>query len=169
MWDACTSHVGPKKFDQVGRGGQGRSKYYPEWASFLASEPSRGPLNGSRTPEMDSNQSGAVGGIIWGPFPGCQNVSFYAQLFLDLSIFYRHITCDTHLHKVSSHDGLRLVKVLILTRFRSSPPPSSSHAAARHSRAPQRPYDVQSKASLVQIQWRIFTNVHSGKATPSSL
>ena len=25
---------------------------------------------GSRTPEMDSNQSGAVGGTIWGPFPG---------------------------------------------------------------------------------------------------
>ena len=26
--------------------------------------------NGSRTLEMDSNQLGAVGGIIWGPFPG---------------------------------------------------------------------------------------------------
>ena len=30
MWDTCTSHFGPKKFDQVGRGGQGRSKYGPE-------------------------------------------------------------------------------------------------------------------------------------------
>ena len=28
------------------------------------------PLNGSRTPEMDSNQSGAVGGIILGVFQG---------------------------------------------------------------------------------------------------
>ena len=27
MWDTCTSHFGPKKFDRVGRGGQGRSKY----------------------------------------------------------------------------------------------------------------------------------------------
>ena len=44
MWDTCTSHFGPKKFDQVGRGGQGRSKYCQIWASFLASEPSRGPF-----------------------------------------------------------------------------------------------------------------------------
>ena len=29
MWDTCTSHFGPKKFDRVGRGGQGRSKYCP--------------------------------------------------------------------------------------------------------------------------------------------
>ena len=42
MWDTCTSHFGPKKFDQVGRGGQGRSKYCQIWASFLPSEPSRG-------------------------------------------------------------------------------------------------------------------------------
>ena len=27
MWDPCTSHFGPKKFDRVGRRGQGRSKY----------------------------------------------------------------------------------------------------------------------------------------------
>ena len=27
MWDTCTSHFGPKKFDRVGRRGQGRSKY----------------------------------------------------------------------------------------------------------------------------------------------
>ena len=27
MWDTCTSHSGPKKFDRVGRRGQGRSKY----------------------------------------------------------------------------------------------------------------------------------------------
>ena len=45
------------------REGQNRSKYCPKWTSFLA-------LKGARTPEMDSNQSGAVGGIIWGPFPG---------------------------------------------------------------------------------------------------
>ena len=32
MWDTCTSHFGPKKFDRVGRGGQRRSKYGPEWA-----------------------------------------------------------------------------------------------------------------------------------------
>ena len=31
------------------------------------------PLNGSRTQEMDSNQSGAVEGIIWGPFQGSLN------------------------------------------------------------------------------------------------
>ena len=35
------------------RKGQNRSKYCSEWASPLALEPSRGPLNGSRTPEMD--------------------------------------------------------------------------------------------------------------------
>ena len=32
-----------KKIDRVGRGGQGRSKYCPEWASLLALEPSGGP------------------------------------------------------------------------------------------------------------------------------
>ena len=35
MWDTCTSHFGPKKIDRVGRGGQGRSKYCPEWAPFF--------------------------------------------------------------------------------------------------------------------------------------
>ena len=29
MWDTCSSHFGPKKFDRVGRVGQGRSKYGP--------------------------------------------------------------------------------------------------------------------------------------------
>ena len=43
MWDTCTSHFGPKKFDRVGRGGQGRSKYCQIWASFWASEPSKAP------------------------------------------------------------------------------------------------------------------------------
>ena len=50
MWDTCASHFGPKKFDHVGRGGQGRSKYGQECAShdkpkakLLASEPSRAP------------------------------------------------------------------------------------------------------------------------------
>ena len=69
----CTSYFGRKKMTGLAGGvreGQGRSKYCPEWASLLALEPSRDPLNGSRTPEMDSNQSGAVGGIIWGPFKG---------------------------------------------------------------------------------------------------
>ena len=43
MWDTCTSHFGPKKFDRFGRGGQGRYKYCQIWASFLASKPSRAP------------------------------------------------------------------------------------------------------------------------------
>ena len=54
MWDTYTIHFGPKKIDQVGRGGQGRFKIWP--------------LNGSKTPEMDLNQSEAVGGTIWIPF-----------------------------------------------------------------------------------------------------
>ena len=73
MWDTCTSYFGPKKFDRVGRGGQRRSKYGPEWASLLyifGLGAFQRPLNGSRTPEMDSNQSGAVGGIILGVFQG---------------------------------------------------------------------------------------------------
>ena len=35
MWDTCTSHFGPKKIDRVDRGGQGGSKYVPEWASLI--------------------------------------------------------------------------------------------------------------------------------------
>ena len=37
MWNCLNflSHFGPKKFDWVGRGGQGRSKYGPEWASLM--------------------------------------------------------------------------------------------------------------------------------------
>ena len=39
----CINSSLPKKLDRVGRGGQGTSKYCPKWASFLASEPFRGP------------------------------------------------------------------------------------------------------------------------------
>ena len=35
MWDTCTSHFGPEKYDRVGRGGQIRSKYGQEWASLI--------------------------------------------------------------------------------------------------------------------------------------
>ena len=71
MWDTCTSHFGPKKFDLVGRGGQRQSKYGPEWASLIyifGFGAFLRPLNESRTPEIDSNQSGAVEGIISGVF-----------------------------------------------------------------------------------------------------
>jgi len=62
MWDTCTSYFGPKKFDRVGRGGQKRSKYGLEWALLLyifGLGAFYKLLNGLRTLEMDSNQSGA--------------------------------------------------------------------------------------------------------------
>ena len=62
-------------------------------------------------------------------------MSFYAQLFLDLSILYRRITCDAHFHKVSSHDGLRLVKLHIHKILFLSP----SEFLSRGSRAEQGP------------------------------
>ena len=37
-WNTCTSPFRPNKFARVGRGGQRRSKYCPEWASLLALE-----------------------------------------------------------------------------------------------------------------------------------
>ena len=54
MWDTCTSHFGPKKFDRVGRGGQGMSKSAPESPDFgfgavqpeapeLINDPLKGP------------------------------------------------------------------------------------------------------------------------------
>ena len=62
MWDTCTSHFGPKKFDRVGRGGQGRSKYCQIWASFLASEPSRGPQMGPGPRKLTQINQGQLGG-----------------------------------------------------------------------------------------------------------
>ena len=69
MWDTCASHFGPKKFDQVGRGGQGRSKYGPECASScnrnglnLASEPSLGPEMGQGPQKWTQINQGQLGG-----------------------------------------------------------------------------------------------------------
>ena len=92
MWDTCTSYFWPKKFDRVGRGGQRRSKYGPEWASLLyifGLGAFLKPLNGSRTPETDPKWSRRIselltlemptGGQFWlplidlSPFPGSPN------------------------------------------------------------------------------------------------
>ena len=60
---------GPKKIDQVGRGGQGRSKYGPECASScnrnglnLASEPSLGPEMGQGPQKWTQINQGQLGG-----------------------------------------------------------------------------------------------------------
>ena len=82
MWDTCTSHFGPKKFDRVGRGGQGRSKYCQIWASFLASEPSRGPLMGPGPQKWTQINQGQLGGsfgwffFVFDPFRRlCQQIT----------------------------------------------------------------------------------------------
>ena len=51
-----------KKNDRVGRGGQGRSKYCPEWASLLALEPSRGPQMGQGPQKWTQINQGQLGG-----------------------------------------------------------------------------------------------------------
>ena len=70
MWDTCTSHFGVKKIDRVGRGGSGMVKILPRMGLAFGFGALKRPLNGSRTPEMDSNQSGVVGGITWVYFRG---------------------------------------------------------------------------------------------------
>ena len=73
MWDTCTSYFWSKKIDRVGRAGSKKVKIWLRmglafiyfWPRSLLEAP-----NGSRTLEMDSNQSGAVGGIILGVFQG---------------------------------------------------------------------------------------------------
>ena len=68
MWDTCTSHFGPKEFDRVGRGGSGKVKIGQNidqnGPRFWLWSPLEAPF------EMDSNEPGAVGGIIWGQFQG---------------------------------------------------------------------------------------------------
>ena len=61
MWGICTSHFGPKKIDRVGRGGQGRFKYCPKWASFLASRPSLGPEMGQGPLKWTQINQGQLG------------------------------------------------------------------------------------------------------------
>ena len=72
MWDTCTSYFGPKKIDRVGRGGQRRSKYGPEWASLLyifGLGAFKRPLNVSRTPEIPPKWSLQLPLIDLSPFP----------------------------------------------------------------------------------------------------
>ena len=59
-----------KKADQVNRGGSGKVKILPRMGLSYGFRALLRPLNGSRTPEIESNHSGAVGWTIWGPFPG---------------------------------------------------------------------------------------------------
>ena len=68
MRDNCTSHLGPQKFDRVGRGGQGRSKSAPEWPEFGFGAVQR-PLNWSMTPEMDPKWFPQLPLIDLSPFP----------------------------------------------------------------------------------------------------
>ena len=69
MWDTFTSHFGPKKIDQVGRGGQGRLKYGPECVSSynrnglnLALGPSVGPEMGQGPRKWTQINQGQLGG-----------------------------------------------------------------------------------------------------------
>ena len=74
MWDTCTSYFGPKKLIWLAGGVREGQNIAQNGPRFWLWSPLEAPkwVNGSRTPEMDSNQSGAVGGIIWGPFQGGQ-------------------------------------------------------------------------------------------------
>ena len=68
MRDNCTSHLGPQKFDRVGRGVQGRSKSAPEWPEFGFGAVQR-PPNWSMTPEMGPKWFPQLSVIDLSPFP----------------------------------------------------------------------------------------------------
>ena len=59
---------GTKKNDRVGRVGQGRSKFAPEWHEFGFVAVQRSPI-GSMTPEMDPKWSAQLPVIDLSPFP----------------------------------------------------------------------------------------------------
>ena len=69
-----------KKIDQVGREGQGRSKYCPKWASFLASEPSLGPEMGQGPLKWTQINQGQL------------EDQFYTMLGVGESIHHRLVT-----------------------------------------------------------------------------
>ena len=55
------------QIDPGGRGVREGQNLPQKWPKF-GFEALQKTLNGSRTPEMDSNQSGALGGTVKGPF-----------------------------------------------------------------------------------------------------
>ena len=62
------SHFSHKKLTVLAGGGQGMSKSAREMDLKFGFRSLLELLNGSRTPAMNSTQSGAVGGTTWGPF-----------------------------------------------------------------------------------------------------
>ena len=80
MWDTCASHFGPKKFDQVGRGGSGKVKIWPRmgfayihfWLQSLLETPkwAMDPRNGLKSIRGSwGDHLGSISGV-FDPFRG---------------------------------------------------------------------------------------------------